>query len=80
MTILFDIGTASRFYEAMNFRELPNSDTHNCFGCGSKNTCGLKMKIFSDEQVVCSWLTLPAHVAGWNNAHISNPQSLQIPL
>ena len=26
------------------------------------------MKIFSDEQVVCSWLTLPEHVAGWNNA------------
>jgi uncharacterized protein (TIGR00369 family) len=25
------------------------------------------MKFFSDEQVVCSWLTMPEHVAGWNN-------------
>lgn len=51
----------------MNFRELPNSDQHNCFACSSRNTYGLQMKIFSDGQVVCSWLTLPEYVAGWSN-------------
>ena len=50
----------------MTFRQLPNSNRHQCFGCGSRNTCGLQMKIFSDNRVVCSWITLPEHVVGWN--------------
>lgn len=52
-----DIGT---------LRELPNTDSHNCFACSPINPSGLKMKFYTDEDKVISWLTVPQHLCGWN--------------
>ncbi len=50
-----------------NLRELANGDGHNCFGCSPSNPYGLQMKFFSDDEALFSWLTVPAHLCGWNN-------------
>jgi len=49
-----------------NYVELPNSDVHNCFACSASNASGLKMKFFTDEKTVFSWLTVPEHLCGYN--------------
>jgi uncharacterized protein (TIGR00369 family) len=49
----------------MTFRKLTNSDTHNCFACSPKNTHGLHMELYTDDQSVRSQITLPAHFSGW---------------
>ena len=49
----------------MTIRNLPNSDTHNCFACSSQNAFGLQMKLFTDEKTVMSQITLAEHFAGW---------------
>ncbi|MDP2646318.1 MAG: PaaI family thioesterase [Desulfobacterales bacterium] len=49
---------------------LPNTDTHNCFGCSPKNPHGLKMKFYCSENTVHSWVTVPKNLCGWNqNIH-----------
>ena len=50
-----------------HLRELPNRDDHNCFGCGAGNVYGLRMKFFTDEKSLFSWLTIPDHLCGWEN-------------
>jgi uncharacterized protein (TIGR00369 family) len=50
-----------------DLRELPNRDDHNCFGCGSTNACGLRMKFFTDEKSLFSWVRIPGHLCGWDN-------------
>lgn len=46
---------------------LPNMEDHKCFGCGPVNPSGLKMKFYGGESSVCSWVTVPDHLCGWNN-------------
>jgi len=49
------------------YRQLPNSGNHNCFGCSPYNPSGLQMVIFGNEKSVNSWITVPEHLSGWNN-------------
>lgn len=49
------------------FKELPNTDTHNCFACSPINAYGLQMKFYTDEKYVFTWLSVPSHLCGWNN-------------
>ena len=53
--------------ERTKLRALPNRPDHNCFGCSATNPSGLQMKFYTDEVLVFSWLTLPAHLSGWSN-------------
>lgn len=46
--------------------ELPNFDHNECFGCGSANKSGLKMKFFAEGDKVFSKVTLPPSLMGWN--------------
>jgi uncharacterized protein (TIGR00369 family) len=48
-------------------KELHNSDTHNCFACSPSNKLGLQMKLFTDEEAVYSWTSVPDHMGGWQN-------------
>jgi uncharacterized protein (TIGR00369 family) len=50
-----------------NLRALPNREGHNCFGCGPTNAYGLRMKFFTDEKSLFSWVTVPNHLCGWDN-------------
>jgi uncharacterized protein (TIGR00369 family) len=50
-----------------NYKELHNSGIHNCFGCSPSNKLGLKMKLFTDEEAVYSWLSVPDYLGGWKN-------------
>jgi len=49
------------------FKQLPNRDNHQCFGCGPANPSGLRMKFFTDDTSVFSWLQVPDHLIGWDN-------------
>ena len=51
-------------YEGL--KELPNTDTHNCFACSPVNASGLQMKFFTDDKRVFSKVTIPRHMGGWN--------------
>jgi acyl-coenzyme A thioesterase PaaI-like protein len=46
---------------------LPNRGDHNCFGCSPVNTSGLQMTFYTNETAVCSKVTVPEHLCGWNN-------------
>jgi uncharacterized protein (TIGR00369 family) len=46
---------------------LPNSETHNCFGCSPINPSGLQMKFYANDLFVFSEVTVPRHLCGWNN-------------
>ena len=48
---------------------LPNSESHNCFGCSPKNSSGLKMEFYANptRDSVVSWLSVPGHLCGWAN-------------
>lgn len=48
------------------YRLLPNMEDHECFGCGPANPSGLRMKFFTDEVSVISWVTVPQHLCGWS--------------
>ena len=50
-----------------NLTEVPNSGNHNCFGCSPGNECGLRMKFYTDQKSVFSWVTVPPHLSGWSN-------------
>lgn len=50
-----------------NLRPITNSDTHDCFGCSPANPYGLRMKFFSDDEALFSWLSVPRHLCGWDN-------------
>ncbi len=46
---------------------LPNSETHNCFGCSPINPSGLQMTFYANDLRVFSEVTVPQHLCGWNN-------------
>ncbi|MBW2607412.1 MAG: PaaI family thioesterase [Deltaproteobacteria bacterium] len=48
-------------------KQLLNRNDHKCFGCGPANPSGLRMKFFTDEMSVFSWLKVPDHLTGWDN-------------
>jgi uncharacterized protein (TIGR00369 family) len=48
-------------------RPLPNMTGHKCFGCGPLNHSGLKMEFHTNGSSVLSWVTVPAHLCGWEN-------------
>jgi len=48
-------------------KQLLNRNDHKCFGCGPANPSGLRMKFFTDEMSVFSWLKVPDHLIGWDN-------------
>jgi uncharacterized protein (TIGR00369 family) len=50
-----------------NFKRLPNSATHHCFGCSPINPSGLQMSFCTDESAVFSEVRVPKHLRGWNN-------------
>ena len=47
-------------------KELPNTDTHNCFACSPVNSSGLRMKFYTDDKRVYSKVIVPGHMGGWN--------------
>ncbi|MCF8052592.1 MAG: PaaI family thioesterase [Desulfobacterales bacterium] len=51
---------------AAHLKPIPNREDHQCFACGPANDCGLKMKFFTDETAVFSWLAIPGHHRGWD--------------
>ncbi len=51
---------------ADHLKPIPNREDHRCFACGPANDCGLKMKFFTGETAVFSWLTIPGHHRGWD--------------
>jgi uncharacterized protein (TIGR00369 family) len=50
-----------------DYRELPNSTDHYCFGCSPVNPAGLRMKFFANQDTVFSSVTIPDHLCGWSN-------------
>jgi len=48
-------------------RLLPNREGHNCFRCSPTNAYGLRMRFFTDEKSLFSWVTVPGHLCGWDN-------------
>jgi uncharacterized protein (TIGR00369 family) len=48
------------------FKQIPNREDHHCFACGPANDCGLKMKFFTDDEAVLSWLEVAGHHRGWD--------------
>lgn len=49
------------------YKPLPVRQTHRCFACSPSNHHGLKMRFYTDEKSLFSWLTIPEHLCGWNN-------------
>ena len=47
-----------------HLKEVFSRDAH-CFGCSQKNPHGLKMKFYTDETTLYSWLSVPPHLCGW---------------
>ena len=45
---------------------IPNSENHNCFGCGSNNPNGLKMKFHTDGERVYSFIRASSNMTGWD--------------
>ena len=48
-----------------DLKEVVSRDGH-CFGCSQQNPYGLKMRFYTDETVLYSWLKIPTHLCGWN--------------
>ena len=49
------------------YKQLPNAEIHNCFGCSPNNSSGLQMKLYTDGKSIISWVIVPEHLCGWNN-------------
>ena len=49
------------------YRRLPEREDHYCFGCSPINPSGLRMKFYTDEEVVFSWIRVPEHFCGWDS-------------
>lgn len=50
-----------------HLKELENSGNHGCFGCSPQNPHGLRMKFYSGDGALFSWLSVPGHLCGWEN-------------
>ena len=48
-----------------NLKEIISRDGH-CFGCSQENPYGLKMRFYTDDTALYSWLSVPTHLCGWN--------------
>jgi uncharacterized protein (TIGR00369 family) len=48
-----------------NLTEVISRDKH-CFGCSQQNPHGLKMRFYTDDTALYSWLNVPPHLCGWN--------------
>ena len=48
-----------------NLKEVISRDAH-CFGCSQKNPHGLKMRFYTDDTALYSWLSVPTHLCGWD--------------
>lgn len=53
--------------ERPGYRLLPNLKDHKCFGCSPSNPAGLRMRFFSRDDAVFSWVTIPEHLCGWHH-------------
>ena len=47
--------------------QLPKLQGYYCFGCGTENPRGLNMSFYRQGNAVCSDLTLPRELEGWEN-------------
>ena len=45
---------------------IPNSENQTCFGCGTNNPHGLKMKFSTDGERVYSFIRAPDAMTGWD--------------
>jgi len=50
-----------------DYKRLPNTSDHYCFGCSPVNPSGLQMKFFADRDTVFSDIIIPEHLCGWSN-------------
>lgn len=48
-----------------NLKEVVSRDAH-CFGCSQQNPYGLKMRFYTDDTALYSWLSVPPHLCGWD--------------
>lgn len=48
-----------------DLKEIVSRDAH-CFGCSQKNPHGLKMRFYTDDAALYSWLSVPTHLCGWD--------------
>ncbi len=49
------------------YKEVPNNESHSCFGCSGNNRHGLQMKFYTDEKSVFSSVIVPKHLGGYTN-------------
>jgi uncharacterized protein (TIGR00369 family) len=49
------------------YKPLLNLENHKCFGCSPINPSGLRMKFYSKDESVFSWVTVSEHLCGWEN-------------
>lgn len=47
-------------------KKIDNAQDQTCFGCGATNPIGLHMEFQSDGSQLCSFVTVPAAMAGWD--------------
>ncbi len=48
-------------------KALPVRENHYCFGCSPLNPSGLQMRFHTDGKALFSWVTVPAHLCGWQD-------------
>lgn len=53
-------------FDIDKLEKVDNREGHMCFGCGSANEAGLKMRFRTDGAAVYARLTIPAHLCGWD--------------
>lgn len=49
-----------------DYKQLPVRGNNRCFGCSPDNVSGLRMKFFTNEKSLFSWVTVPEHLCGWD--------------
>ena len=49
-----------------HLKKIDNARDQTCFGCGATNPIGLHMEFCTDGRRVCSFVTVPAVMAGWD--------------
>jgi len=49
------------------FQEVAGRDGGRCFGCGSANPHGLRLRFFADSASLFSPVEVPVHLCGWSS-------------
>ncbi len=49
-----------------SYEPLKSSGANKCFGCSPVNPYGLQMTFLGNRKDVCSYITVPRHMCGWN--------------